>query len=100
MPVPRFIADLRARIGHDPLWLIGITAVVVRGADVLLVARADNGAWTPVTGIVDPGDEESTDAGWYPLDDLPAMSTHMRDRISTALDGRSDTRFAWAGAAR
>ena len=29
---------------------------------VLLVRRADNGAWTPVTGIVDPG-EEPADAG-------------------------------------
>jgi 8-oxo-dGTP pyrophosphatase MutT (NUDIX family) len=57
MPVPRFVADLRARIGHDPLWLIGITAVVLRGDQVLLVERADNGAWTPVTGIVDPGEE-------------------------------------------
>lgn len=57
MPVPRFIADLRTRIGHDPLWLIGITAVVVRDGQVLLVERADNGAWTPVTGIVEPGEE-------------------------------------------
>ncbi|MEZ0365639.1 NUDIX domain-containing protein [Mycobacterium sp. pUA109] len=57
MPVPQFIADLRARIGHDPLWLIGITAVVLRDGQVLLVQRADNGCWTPVTGIVDPGEE-------------------------------------------
>ncbi|OHU97371.1 NUDIX hydrolase [Mycobacterium talmoniae] len=58
MPVPEFIADLRARIGHDPLWLIGTTAVVIRGgSEVLLIERADNGCWTPVTGIVDPGEE-------------------------------------------
>jgi 8-oxo-dGTP pyrophosphatase MutT (NUDIX family) len=61
MPIPPFVADLRARIGHDPLWLIGVTAIVTRempdGSEVLLVERADNGAWTPVTGIVDPGEE-------------------------------------------
>ena len=61
MGVPQFITDLRARIGHDPLWLIGVTAVVRRGggsgADVLLVKRSDNGVWAPVTGIVDPGEE-------------------------------------------
>ncbi|HEU0192056.1 MAG TPA: NUDIX domain-containing protein [Mycobacterium sp.] len=57
MPIPQFIADLRARIGHEPLWLIGVTAIVIRDAQVLLVERADNGAWTPVTGIVDPGEE-------------------------------------------
>lgn len=57
MPIPRFVADLRARIGRDPLWLISVTAVVVRDEHVLCVERADNGAWTPVTGIVDPGEE-------------------------------------------
>ena len=57
MPIPQFVTDLRARIGHDPLWLIGITAVVLRDDLVLLVERADNHAWTPVTGIVDPGEE-------------------------------------------
>ncbi|MEB3034225.1 NUDIX hydrolase [[Mycobacterium] nativiensis] len=57
MPIPQFIVDLRAHIGHDPLWLIGVTAVVIRGDEVLLVERADNGVWAPVTGIVDPGEE-------------------------------------------
>ncbi|MGO1543728.1 MAG: NUDIX hydrolase [Gulosibacter sp.] len=30
MPTPEFILRLREKIGHDPLWLIGCTAVVVR----------------------------------------------------------------------
>jgi len=46
MPIPQFIVDLRAHIGHAPLWLIGVTAVVVRGDEVLLVERADNGVWS------------------------------------------------------
>lgn len=33
-----------------------MTAVVIRDEQVLLVKRADNGAWTAVTGIVDPGE--------------------------------------------
>ncbi|WP_409426272.1 NUDIX hydrolase [Mycobacterium sp. SMC-11] len=57
MPTPQFIVDLRTHIGHAPLWLIGVTAVVIRGDEVLLVERADNGVWAPVTGIVDPGEE-------------------------------------------
>ncbi|HET7398872.1 MAG TPA: NUDIX domain-containing protein [Intrasporangium sp.] len=61
MPIPPFVTALRRRVGHDLLWLPGVTAVVVRGADagpeVLLVRRADNGSWTPVTGIVDPGED-------------------------------------------
>ncbi len=58
MATPEFILRLREKIGHEPLWLVGVGAVVVRdGAEVLLVRRADNGTWTPVTGIIDPGEE-------------------------------------------
>lgn len=57
MPIPQFIVDLRASIGPARLWLIGVTAVVRRGEEVLLVKRADNGIWAPVTGIADPGEE-------------------------------------------
>ncbi|BDZ60568.1 hypothetical protein GCM10025873_03590 [Demequina sediminis] len=63
MATPDFILDLRSKIGTDLLWLPGVTAVVLRPApeggsrEVLLVRRADNGAWTPVTGIIDPGEE-------------------------------------------
>lgn len=57
MATPEFILALREKIGTEPLWLTGVTAVVLRGDDVLLVRRTDNGAWTPVTGIIDPGEE-------------------------------------------
>lgn len=67
MATPEFILKLREKIGHDELWLPGVTAIVLEdvpaGAPitevpkVLLVRRADNGEWTPVTGIIDPGEE-------------------------------------------
>ena len=56
MPIPEFIFELRRHIGHAPLWLLGVTAVVIRNQQVLLVKRADNQVWTPVTGIVEPGE--------------------------------------------
>jgi 8-oxo-dGTP pyrophosphatase MutT (NUDIX family) len=56
MPIPEFIVELRRHIGHAPLWLPGVTAVVIRDQHVLLVKRADNQAWTAVTGIVEPGE--------------------------------------------
>ncbi|WP_396598884.1 NUDIX hydrolase [Frigoribacterium sp. R86507] len=56
MATPDFVLSLREKIGTAPLWLAGATAVVVRGDETLLVRRADTGAWTPVTGIVDPGE--------------------------------------------
>lgn len=153
MPTPDFILDLRRHIGTAPLWLTGVTAVVLRENQVLLVRRADNGAWTPVTGIVDPGEEpavaaarevleeadvvataerlasvavtemviydngdrtqyldltfrfayvsgeahpadgENTDARWFDLDDLPAMSERMASRVRDALPERGETLF-------
>lgn len=57
MSTPDFILALREKIGTDPLWLPGVTAVTTRGDEVLLVRRADDGTWTPVTGIIDPGEE-------------------------------------------
>jgi ADP-ribose pyrophosphatase YjhB (NUDIX family) len=44
------------------LWLTGVTAVVVKDQSVLLVERADNGRITPVTGIVDPGEDPAVAA--------------------------------------
>ncbi len=66
MATPDFILTLREQIGTQLLWLIGVTAVVLRGEageeEVLLCRRADNGRVTPVTGIVDPGEEPATAA--------------------------------------
>jgi 8-oxo-dGTP pyrophosphatase MutT (NUDIX family) len=56
MPIPKFVIELRQHIGQAPLWLPGATAVVIRDHQVLLVKRSDNLAWTPVTGIVEPGE--------------------------------------------
>lgn len=58
MPIPQFVLDLRAKIGHDLLWLPGVTAVVFDDENrVLLVRRADNGRWTLVTGCLEPGEQ-------------------------------------------
>lgn len=61
MAIPPFITALRAKVGTMPLWLSGATAVVRRagadGEEILLVKRSDDGAWSSVCGIVDPGEE-------------------------------------------
>jgi 8-oxo-dGTP pyrophosphatase MutT (NUDIX family) len=57
MPVPEFIRDLRRSIGHDLLWMPAVTAVVLDASSVLLVRRADNGRWAPVSGILEPGEQ-------------------------------------------
>ncbi|GAB3618724.1 NUDIX domain-containing protein [Okibacterium endophyticum] len=62
MTTPPFVLALRAKIGHDELWLSGVTAVVERDGEVLLVKRTDDGTWTSVTGIIDPGEEPAVAA--------------------------------------
>jgi ADP-ribose pyrophosphatase YjhB (NUDIX family) len=63
MPIPQFILDLRARVGHDVLWLPAVTAVVLDDESrVLLVRRADNDLWTLVTGCLDPGEQPAVGA--------------------------------------
>ena len=58
MPVPPYITELRRRIGHDLLWLPGVTGAVFDEADRLLLARrADNGRWSLISGILDPGEQ-------------------------------------------
>ncbi|MDR0959231.1 MAG: NUDIX domain-containing protein [Propionibacteriaceae bacterium] len=61
MPVPEFIVQLRDKVGHSPLWLSGASAVVIRehperGTEVLLVKGAETGRWSPVAGVVEPGE--------------------------------------------
>lgn len=153
MPTPDFVLALREKIGTDPLWLSGVTAVVFKEESVLLVRRSDTGDWTPVTGIIDPGehpataavreveeeanvtasverlvrvgvtnpvvypngdqsqyldlvfrlrfesgtafpaDGENTEAAWFALDALPALSEDMADRIRAAVDNRPEAEF-------
>ena len=103
MATPDFILELRRHIGTAPLWLTGVTAVVLRevpAADhdddadddddddaddapavrrqVLLVRRADNGAWTPVTGIVDPGEEPAVAAAREVLEEAAILALPQR----------------------
>lgn len=79
MATPDFILSLRAKIGHELLWLSGATAVVLRpsergGRDVLVVRRADNGAWTPVTGIIDPGEQPAVAAAREVLEEADIVA--------------------------
>ncbi|ANW22375.1 NUDIX hydrolase [Streptomyces clavuligerus] len=57
MTTPEFILRLREFIGHDPLWLSGVTAVVLDGERVLLNRRTDTGRWALLHGILEPGEQ-------------------------------------------
>ncbi|HTZ94109.1 MAG TPA: NUDIX domain-containing protein [Streptosporangiaceae bacterium] len=63
MPTPQFVLDLRASIGHRPLPLPSVTAVVLDAAGrVLLARRADNDRWALVTGCLEPGEQPAAAA--------------------------------------
>ncbi|RKE18215.1 NUDIX domain-containing protein [Streptomyces sp. TLI_171] len=58
MGIPAFLAELRSVVGTMPLWLSGVSAVVLDDEGrVLLGRRADTGRWAVIGGIIDPGEQ-------------------------------------------
>ncbi|MFD6418559.1 NUDIX domain-containing protein [Streptomyces sp. NPDC060194] len=63
MATPDFIRDLRADLGHQLLWLPGVSALVFDDENrVLLGRRADTGLWSIPGGIPDPGEQPARTA--------------------------------------
>ncbi|MDE9365034.1 NUDIX domain-containing protein [Luteipulveratus sp. YIM 133132] len=157
MPRPPYIADLREHIGTRLLWLPGATAYVLREnggvTELLLVRRSDNGHWTPICGMTDPGeepditavrealeearvhveverlvsvqalavttypngdqvqyldhafrcrwvsgeatvgDDESTEVGWFAVDDLPELNDRFRRHLRLVLEPPAGVAF-------
>ncbi|MDT0310168.1 NUDIX domain-containing protein [Streptomyces sp. DSM 44917] len=63
MATPGFIRELRGAIGHDLLFLPGVSAVVLDdGGRVLLGRRADDGRWSLIGGIPEPGEQPADTA--------------------------------------
>jgi 8-oxo-dGTP pyrophosphatase MutT (NUDIX family) len=81
VPIPEFVVRLREHVGTDLLWLPGVAAVVLRPSpdgdgleEVLLVQRADNRAWTVVTGILDPVEEPAVGAAREVLEETGVVA--------------------------
>ena len=85
------ILELRERIGHMPLWLIGVTGYVRRDDGlVLLEQRTDNGKWTLVTGINEPG-EEPADTVAREAKEETGVDVIVTDLVSVKSDRRMIT---------
>jgi len=101
VPVPEFILELRKHVGHAELWLPGVTAVVRRDLgqigqpELLLVRRSDNGEWSPVTGIIDPGEDPGVTARREALEETGVTVTV--DRLASVSAGE---RVAYANGDR
>ncbi|MET7361236.1 NUDIX domain-containing protein [Streptomyces sp. NPDC005562] len=58
MATPDFIRAIRADAGQQLLWLPGVTAIVFDDdGRVLLGRRSDNGRWSVIGGIPEPGEQ-------------------------------------------
>jgi 8-oxo-dGTP pyrophosphatase MutT (NUDIX family) len=63
MPIPDFLRELRGTLGHQLLFLPAVTALVFDDEERLLLnRRADNGRWSLVGGICEPGEQPATTA--------------------------------------
>ncbi|MFD9792841.1 NUDIX domain-containing protein [Streptomyces sp. NPDC059070] len=63
MATPDFIRDIRAKAGHQLLLLPGVSVVVFDDEDrVLLGRRVDNGEWSIIGGIPEPGEQPADTA--------------------------------------
>lgn len=60
VPTPDFVLRLRERVGHDLLFMSGVTGVVLDGSRVLLGRRTDTGRWAIPSGILEPGEEPAS----------------------------------------
>ena len=85
MPIPDFVVELRKAVGQAELWMPGVTAVVRRGDEILLVRRADNDEWAPITGILEPGEEPAVGAAREALEETRV--TVSVDRLASITSG-------------
>ena len=63
MPISEYLRNLRSKIGHDPVLIPGVTAVVFNDAGQVLLQRSrEDGRWYVPGGAMDP-DEHPAEAG-------------------------------------
>jgi 8-oxo-dGTP pyrophosphatase MutT (NUDIX family) len=63
MPIPDFLRELRDHVGHQMLFLPGVTALVFDDTGrILLNRRSDTGRWALIGGICEPGEQPADTA--------------------------------------
>lgn len=80
MSTPEFVLALREKIGQDLLWMSGVTTFVLdpKRRQLLAVRRRDDDTWTPVTGIIDPGEQPATAAAREVLEEAGVTCRVLR----------------------
>lgn len=76
MPIPDFVLALRAKVGTDPLPLVGTTGFVTNAdGHVLLGKRSDTGEWALPSGIVEPMEQPAVALGRELLEETGIIAT-------------------------
>lgn len=58
MPMSDYVKTMRAKVGHELLMLPGVCGLVFDEENrILLNRRSDNGRWSVIGGVPDPGEE-------------------------------------------
>ncbi|RSX57258.1 NUDIX hydrolase [Bifidobacterium samirii] len=91
MATPEFILTLREKIGHDLLWLIGVTGCVVDDQGrILLGRRSDNGLWALVYGVNEPG-EQPADTVVREVKEETGVDAEVTDLVAVVSDTKTTT---------
>ena len=85
MPISKYLAGLRAHVGHERLFAPAIAAIVLdEQGRVLLHRSVEDGQWHTIGGVMDPGEE-------------PADTVVREVREETGLECVPE-RLCWVGA--
>ncbi|GAA1629811.1 NUDIX hydrolase [Actinoplanes couchii] len=58
MPASEYVTELRGKVGSGLLMFPTVSAVIFNDREeILLAQRSDNGLWTLVAGMMDPGEQ-------------------------------------------
>lgn len=54
--MPNYIKDLRKKIGHDPIFVPAVGAIIYKNGKILMQKRADDGTWATHGGAIEFGE--------------------------------------------
>jgi 8-oxo-dGTP diphosphatase len=57
MSVSSYIENIRRKIGHEPLLLPGVTAIIVNDKQEVLLQFSKEHVWRTIGGMLEPGEE-------------------------------------------
>ncbi|MFC7528755.1 NUDIX domain-containing protein [Actinoplanes sp. GCM10030250] len=85
MPASEYVTALRAKVGPGLIMFPTVTAVVFNDiGEILLHQRSDNGRWTLIAGMMDPG-EQPADAVVREVEEETAVQVRIERLAGLAL---------------